>query len=81
MVVDSTNHTTSPQMRNPAFRGRSGGGFGRCYRELACLQGSLMRTVLSRSLEAVRLIDSLVVNLSSRIVHVCGHVAVVAVPE
>jgi hypothetical protein len=54
VVVDSTNHTTSPQMQNPAFRGRSGGGFGRCCRELAYLQGSLMRRVLSGSLESVQ---------------------------
>jgi hypothetical protein len=54
VVVDSTNHTTSPQMQDPAFRGRRGGGFGRCYRELAYLQGSLMRRVSSESLESVR---------------------------
>jgi hypothetical protein len=40
--------------------------FGRLYRELAYLYRSLMRVVLSKSLEFVQMTDSLVVNLCSR---------------
>lgn len=59
------SHHITPD-HNPAFEGRRGGEFGRCYRELACFQVSLMRRVLSRSLSLVKSLDSLVVNLCSR---------------
>jgi len=59
------SHHITPD-HNPAFGGRRGGEFGRCYRELACFQVSLMRRVLSRSLSLIKSLDSLVVNLCSR---------------
>jgi len=59
------SHHITPD-HNPAFKGRRGGEFGRCYREPACFQVSLMRTALSRSLGLVKPLDSLVVNLCSR---------------
>jgi len=59
------SHHITPD-HNPAFGGRRGGEFGRCYRELACFQVSLMRRALSRSLSLVKSLDSLVVNLCSR---------------